>query len=195
MWKSFNFEELFDIRSGVYGVTPEHITCEDSTGKKIPYVSATSLDNGVSEWFTIDELDASPKSGEVDTKKGRNQPLDVKLCEGNCITVSNNGSVGEAFYQERQFTCSQDVTRLYPKNWTLNRAIALYICTVIKNERYRFSYGRKWKQARMKKSSIWLPVTEDGTPDWKKMEDMYNKIYNNITINGIALSVLEEVCA
>jgi hypothetical protein len=53
----------------------------------------------------------------------------------------------------------------------MNKYVALFICSVIRKEKYRFSYGRKWHMERMNTSKIKLPVTNDGTPDYKFMEN------------------------
>ena len=60
---------------------------------------------------------------------------------------------------------------LYAKdNWTLNKYIALFIITIIKANRYRFGYGRKWTLEKMKDTLIKLPGKADGTPDFEYME-------------------------
>jgi len=38
----------------------------------------------------------------------------------------------------------------------------LFFSTIIKNEKYRFNYGRKWTSTIMRKSPIFLPVNEIG---------------------------------
>lgn len=45
------------------------------------------------------------------------------------------------------------------------------IVTVIKANRYRFSYGRKWTLEKMKDTILKLPQSEKGTPDFAYMED------------------------
>lgn len=52
----------------------------------------------------------------------------------------------------------------------MNPFIGMSLCSLIKKERYRFNYGRKWHKDRMLKSKIKLPVTPDGKPDWNFME-------------------------
>jgi predicted nucleotidyltransferase len=49
--------------------------------------------------------------------------------------------------------------------------VGLFISTLIKKEKYRFNYGRKWHVDRMRESTIKLPVKIDGTPDWEFMEN------------------------
>ena len=91
------------------------------------------------------------------------------LWSANCITVNYNGSVGEAFYQSEPFWASDDVNVLYPKGWELNKHIGMFIATVIKAERPKYNYGRKWTKSIMEKSIIKLP-TKNGKPDFEYME-------------------------
>ena len=117
----------------------------------------------------IETVDTTSKTGDEN-----NAELKDKIFEENCITVSNNGSVGYAFYQSQQFTCTHDVNPLYLKDYTLNVYIAMFLCTLIEKERYRWAYGRKWRPKRMPDSLIKLPVTKDANgnkiPDWNFME-------------------------
>ena len=114
-----------------------------------------------------------PFIGAISSNNGVRQLIDEEaLFEGNCITVNYNGSVGEAFYQEGPFWASDDVNVLYPKPWwKLNRNIALFLITVIKENRYLYSYGRKWNTPKMKSTKIRLPVIRNSeTPDFGFME-------------------------
>lgn len=87
------------------------------------------------------------------------------------ITVNYNGNgVAEAFFQPEAFLASDDVHILYPKFEGLTVLSALFICAVIRLEKYRFNYGRKWNLDRMKSSTILLPQTSDGRPDLSTME-------------------------
>jgi hypothetical protein len=42
----------------------------------------------------------------------------------------------------------------------------MFLCTLIKQEKYRFGYGRKWGIDRMKKTEIRLPMDQNGKIDW-----------------------------
>jgi len=68
------------------------------------------------------------------------------------------------------YWATDDVNVLYPKGFALMPATALFICTIIRMEKYRFNYGRKWHLERMREAVIKLPVTTAGTPDWAFME-------------------------
>lgn len=87
----------------------------------------------------------------------------------NTITVSYNGSVGEAFYQEQPYWASDDINVLMPR-FLLNRPIALYLCTAIRNVGRRYAYTFKWTKEIMQEDAILLPVTEHGEPDFSYME-------------------------
>ncbi len=141
-WKWFRYDEIFDIRKG------KRLTKENMTGGNIRYIGAIDSNNGLSALIGNDS----------------------HLHRANTISVSYNGSIGYAFYQEKEFWATDDVNVLYPK-FKLNRYLALYLCSLIEKEQYRFCYGRKWDLEMMNKSLIKLPVTPSGEPDWKYMED------------------------
>lgn len=58
---------------------------------------------------------------------------------------------------------------LYPK-FEMNVFIALFITTIIRNEKYRFNFGRKWHKERMEESVINLPSVGK-SPDFLFMEN------------------------
>jgi type I restriction-modification system DNA methylase subunit len=159
-WQNFRYDQVFTIKKGFYNKKPEPAPSGD-----IVFIGATDSNNGVTSRHLLDDIELTSKTGD-----GNNAPLSEKLYDGNCITVSNNGSVGFAFYQPDRFTCSHDVNPLYLKNRALNKYIAMFLCVLIERERYRWAYGRKWRPVRMPRSIIRLPVTADGTPDWSFME-------------------------
>ena len=159
-WKWFRYDQIFNIKKGFYNKKPE----ESGLGT-IPFIGATDSNNGITSMYTLQEIESASKTG-----KDPNQKINDKIFKGNCITVSNNGSIGYAFYQEKDFTCSHDVNSLYLKDHAMTKYIAIFLCTLIELEQYRWAYGRKWRPKRMPYSLIKLPVTKDGIPDWQFME-------------------------
>lgn len=166
-WKWFRYDEIFDIKHGFYNKKPD-----DNPQGDIPFIGATDSNNGITSHSDLETIENTTKTGD-----GTNAPLSEKIFE-NCIAVTNNGSVGYAYYQEKPFTCTHDVNPLYIKkeygNKT-NKYIAMFLCTLIEKERFRWAYGRKWRPKRMPSSLIKLPaiLQSDGTytPDWQYMED------------------------
>ncbi|WP_233238843.1 restriction endonuclease subunit S [Bordetella sp. LUAb4] len=163
-WQSFRYDEIFEIRNGYYNKKPP--TTDNAIG--VPFIGATEYQNGITSYVALEDVKRYSRDGTV--KSG--EALSRKLFPGACITVTNNGSVGEAFYQADRFTCSHDVNPLYLKDRTvqLTPALGLFLATVIRAEKYRWGYGRKWRPIRMPSSRISVPVTQKGNPDWQLME-------------------------
>jgi hypothetical protein len=140
-WVDFEMSAIFDFYKG------ERLVKAALQPGKLPFIGAISSNNGVRQLVDADAL-----------------------YDGNCITVNYNGSVGEAFYQESPFWASDDVNVLYPKSWwVINRNIAMFLVTVIRENRYLYSYGRKWNTTKMKKTKLKLPA-KGNKPDFKFME-------------------------
>lgn len=159
-WKTFLFTEVFIIKKGFYNKKPE-----ESGNGTIPFLGATDKNNGVTAYYTKDEINSSSKTGSLP-----NDAIDKKIFPGKSVCVTNNGSVGYAYYQESEFTCSHDVNPLYRKDGEFNYFTGLFVASIIMKDRYRWGYGRKWRPERMVKSKINLPATTEGKPDWDWME-------------------------
>ncbi len=165
-WAEFLFPEIFDIKKGFYNKKPQ-----SSNKGKIPFIGASQYNNGITEFYTLKEIEKNSKTGY-----GKNDPLERKIFKGNCIAVTNNGSVGYAYYQKIDFTCSHDINPLYLKNYTLNRYIAMFLIAAIEKQKVCFEYARKWRPIRMVKSKILLPVTPQGKPDYEYMENYMKRL-------------------
>lgn len=164
-WKSFRYDEIFEIKKGYYNKKPP--ASPDGVG--IPFIGASENRNGITSYVAEEDLKKYSRDGSIVL----GEPISRKLFPGNGITVPNNGaSVAEAFYQPVPFTCTHDVNPLYLKDKTveLTPAVGLFLVTLIRAEKYRWSYGRKWRPIRMPDSTIRLPVLSDGRPDWDFMK-------------------------
>lgn len=159
-WREFLFPEIFLIKGGFYNKKPKNLL-----KGTIPFIGATAYNNGITEFYTLNEIGNGSKLGF-----GKNDPIEAKIFKGNCIAVTNNGSVGYAYYQMHDFTCSHDINPLYLKKYQLNKYIAYFLITAIEKQRVCFEYARKWRPIRMRKSKILLPVTDEGNPDYDFME-------------------------
>lgn len=165
-WKRFSLGRLFDIKKG------KRLTSEDQEEGNNLYIGAIDSNNGVA-----------------------NHIGQAPIHKGNTISLSYNGSVGEAFYQPEPYWATDDVNALYSKYDGFNEPIGLFIAATIQQEKYRFSYGRKWTLDNMKATEICLPIqhNSDGTvfidenhkfseegfvPDWQFMEDYIKSLHH-----------------
>ncbi|MDD2749414.1 restriction endonuclease subunit S [Acidithiobacillus albertensis] len=162
-WLAFRYDKIFEIKKGYYNKKPPTSSREGG----IPFIGATEYNNGVTAYIAHENLRKFSKDGSINP----DEPLNRKIFPGECITVSNNGSVGEAFYQPAPFTCTHDVNPLYlkDKRVRLTPELGLFLATVIRADKYRWGFGRKWRPIRMPDSLISLPVTSVGKPDWDYM--------------------------
>ena len=141
-WKFFRLGDYFEVKKG------KRLTKEDQTEGLTPYLGAIDSNNGVASLIGQEPIH-----------------------NGNTISLSYNGSVSEAFYQPVDYWSTDDVNALYPKDIPLfNARIGLFVCTILRQEKYRYSYGRKWVLEEMENALIKLPAISNETPDWKFME-------------------------
>lgn len=140
-WKWFKFDDIFTIKKG------KRLTKANMVEGNVPFIGSIDSNNGYREFIGQKPIHS-----------------------GNTITVNYNGSVAEAFYQPKPFWASDDVNVLYPK-FKMNQYNALFMVALIKMEKYRFNYGRKWHLERMKISELKLPVDKDNKPDFDCMEN------------------------
>lgn len=165
-WKEFVLGNLFIIKKG------KRLTAAEQEDGENNYIGAIDSNNGVA-----------------------NHIAQFPIHEGNTISLSYNGSVGEAFYQKDPYWATDDVNALYSKYNNFNEAIGLFIVTVLRQEKYKFSYGRKWTLENMNSTIIKLPIKHnaDGTPfidshkkysdygyvpDWKWMEEYIKSLHH-----------------
>lgn len=113
----------------------------------IPYVSSTANNNGVDDYV---EATAGTRSFS------------------DCISLANSGSVGTAFYEPFEFVASDHVTSL--KHEGMSKFVYLFLTTTIERQGSNFNFNREINDARIKKMQVMLPVSDDGKPDYKYME-------------------------
>ena len=148
-WKEFKYTDLFDLEKGR---GPSAADAKHKPGNT-PYIGASAENNGITIY-----------SGHTPEH------------QGNVVTIATDGSVGEAFYQPKDFNATSNIMVLHLKGHEWNPQIGLFISTIIRQEQNKFSYGRKWGLSRMKESFISLPVTSKGQPDYDLMERYINSL-------------------
>jgi hypothetical protein len=140
-WKLFEIEKLFYIKGSK--TTPQRQLKGFGIGK-YPYVTTQASNNGIEGFY------------------------DFYTEKGNVLTI-DSAVIGYCSYQFLPFSASDHVELLIPK-FQMNAYIALFLMTILNKEQYRYSYGRKASQTRLKLSKIKLPSTNKSDPDWQFME-------------------------
>ena len=140
-WRAFQISDLFEIVKG------KRLTKAAMTEGQIRFIGASAINNGITAFISNKEY----------------------LHPSNTITVSYNGSVGEAFYQDEVFWASDDVNVLYPK-FEMNEYIAMFIITILKKSGKKYKFIDKWKKEDMEKDCLILPVEQTGRPNFSYME-------------------------
>jgi len=162
LWKYFKYNELFEIKNWKRVIIDEI----KSDNWKYNFVSAIDYNNWV---FCKTDIIPNHKAKTIAVNYDWNW-------------------VAEAYYQDEDYWALDSVNVLYPK-FEINIYIWLFFATLIRKEKYRFSYGRKWNSERMRNSEIKLPVDNLWNPDFKFMEnfvknlDKDNLIFKNYKEN------------
>ncbi len=172
-WGRFRLDHLFKIKKG------KRLTAEDQEDGHNIYIGAIESNNGVAN-----HIGQRP------------------IHKGNTLSISYNGSVGEAFYQPDAYWATDDVNVCYPKFTGFNAAIGLFIASVVRHEKYKFSYGRKWTLENMSETEVCLPVKRDSNgapfcdatkkfsdlglvPDWGYMEKFMGSLSYGAQLKSI----------
>lgn len=138
---------------------------DEKTPYTIPFLGATENNNGITGFVNKEVVLTWDKEG-----KRTNKHINERIYKGNAIAVTNNGSVGNAYYVKKDFTCSHDINVLYLKDQELTEELGLFLISCIEQSADGFSYGIKWRPKRMVKSKILIPTDENGKPNWTFME-------------------------
>ena len=140
-WNEFNFNDVFrKIQRGKRLKKDDHI--EGNT----PYISSTSLNNGLDQFIGNKEK--------------------IRKFKNN-ITLANSGSVGSCFYHEYEYIASDHVTSLTLDN--ADKYTYMFMSTIIKRLEEKYSFNREINDKRIRNEKFILPVDKNGSPHWKYM--------------------------
>lgn len=152
-WKWFLMNDLFEV-SGTK-TTPKRELEKIGKGK-YPYITTQSTNNGVEGFYNFY------------TEKGN-------------VLVIDSAVAGFCSYQGGNFSASDHVEKLAPK-FKLNKYVGLFLQTIINSEQFRYSYGKKFNQIKIRATKIKLPVDKKGNPDWQFMEDYIKSLPYSVSI-------------
>lgn len=165
-WKEFYFGKLISKIYKAKALNKDDLVEANDIEDGIRYITRTSENNGCELLADINGIS------------------EEYIEEGNAISIGD--TTATCFYQKNKFITGDHMV-VVRTDW-LNELVALYIVTILNNERYKYSYGRAFLMDRIKETLIKLPIKHnpDGTPfidekhqysekgyipDWQFMED------------------------
>lgn len=148
-WKVFKIQDIFEVKP----VKGKSISNYQKGNK--PYVTTSSQNNGVNNFVEADK----------------------NISDRNAISVDPIG--GKAFFHEYDFVgrggAGSAINLLY--NPYLDKYNGRFICTAIeKVSKEKASYGVQLNGARLRNTSLLLPIDETGNPNWDYMSKFMQKI-------------------
>lgn len=147
-WKDFFLIDIFPkIKRG------KRLKNEDHIAGSIPYVSSSSLNNGIDDFV----------GNELKVRKYK-----------NCLSLANSGSVGSCFYEPFEFIASDHVTHLQNDNFSMYTY--LFIATMARRLSEKYNFNREISDTRIRREKILLPITDDGAPDYEYMDQFMKNL-------------------
>jgi len=140
-WKYYRLSDLFEISGSK---TTPLLKLRGHSEGLYPYVTTQATNIGVAGFYNY-------------------------FTENGNILAVDSAVLGYCSYQSFNFSASDHVEKLIPK-FNMNPYIAMFLTTIMNLEQYRYSYGRKASQERLRKARIKLP-SKGANPDWQFMED------------------------
>ncbi len=168
-WRSFKIYQLFKT---------------ETKGKKLQVPTGSSVErkklkNGVTPRITVTGIN----NGVFDYYEDISDDNNYRIYE-NFISVSFLGTV---FYQEGRASLDMKVHCLQPINIRLNKHIALFLVTIIRNSIKNNSYADQISSTVLPNLTVMLPVDKTGNPDFAYMEEYMQNLESAVSSSLTAL--------
>ncbi len=146
LWKQIEVHKIFNVIGSK--TTPKKKLEEIGQGEH-PYVTTRAKNNGIDGYYNF------------------------YTDKGNVLTI-DSATIGYCSYQKKDFTASDHVEKLIPK-FEMTDNTAIFLQTLLNKEQFRYSYGRKFNQTRIKNTKILIPF-KNSEPDWGFMDQYIKNI-------------------
>lgn len=147
-WKEFFFTDIFkEIKRG------KRLTKSDQIDGDTPYISSTSINNGVDNFISNDER--------------------VRKYANN-LSLANSGSVGSCFYHKYEYIASDHITALTSEH--ADEYIYKFMSTIIRRLEEKYSFNREINDKRISREKLFLPIDKNGEPHWQYMSNFIKKL-------------------
>lgn len=141
-WDEFVLDDIFTVGAG------KRLETRNKVEGMRPFIGATDNGNGVTGFVGNDNASK----------------------DSNVLGVNYNGAPCIAFYHPYECIFTDDVKRLHLKNQEDNKFVLLFFTSIFAMQRVKYSYGYKFKEKRMRRQKLMLPVTDADRPDYEYME-------------------------
>ena len=141
-WKDVSLDDLFVVKPG------KRLETRNKAPGNRPFIGATDNGNGITGFV-----------GNENTSK-----------DNNVLGVNYNGAPCIAFYHPYDCIFSDDVKRLHLKEHADNKFIYLFFVAIFSQQKSKYSYGYKFKEQRMLRQKLMVPVKDNGKADYEYME-------------------------
>ena len=145
-WHEFPLDDIFTVGAG------KRLETRNKIPGVRPFIGATDNGNGVTGFVGNDNASK----------------------DSNVLGVNYDGAPCIAFYHPYECIFTDSVKRLHLRNYEDNKFVLLFFVPVFAKQRSKYSYGYKFKEQRMLRQKLMLPVTDSGEPDYEYMEQ-YSK--------------------
>ena len=142
-WREFSLDDIFTVSAG------KRLETRNKVPGTRPFIGATDNNNGVTGFVGNDNSSR----------------------DGNVLGVNYNGAPCIAFYHPYECIFTDDVKRLHLRHYSDNKFVLLFFVSVFAKQRSKYSYGYKFKEQRMLRQKLMLPVTDSGEPDYEYMAE------------------------
>lgn len=165
-WKEFKLGKIISKPYKAKAYNKDDLTVSTDANDMIRYITRTAEDNGCELIVSLKDIHIS----------------DIE--KPNAITIGD--TTATCFYQDEQFIAGDHMV-VIRADW-LNKYNALFILSVLKQEQFKYSYGRAFIMERIENTMLKLPIVlnkdqspfidssckysdEGYVPDWQFMEN------------------------
>lgn len=146
-WGKFVIGDFFTVRRGKRIVRGRDYFTQKTDEYCYRVITSTKQNNGVDGYF-----------------HSFNCPANSIVCGGEAAGFFTTYQAEKCWVMDRAriFTPKKEIL--------LNKYIALFLATIFSCNQYKYSYGRTPNPSGIEETTIKLPVTNNGSPDWAYME-------------------------
>ena len=148
-WKKYRMSDYFDIEGTETTALDDLLRYEGAMpgAKKYPYITTRESNTGVDGYYP-------------------------HRTESGGVVCIDSATVGHSKYRHDDFSASDHVEKAVPKKGVpFDEYVGMFVETVLNMETFRYGYGRKFNQERIRNTEILLPKSAGtGDPDWEYMK-------------------------